>query len=187
MDRDQLKASGSALKEVSLGGDAYDDPTEPLVDYDLIHEPIEELPFAEMEEGSMSMLSVVTTGDSAGKNEEGKKEVALSEEEQTLLRSVFVKNVEFSATIDEIKQHFKECGEILRVTIGVNKATRKPLGYCYIEFATQEAAIRSKILNESLFKGRQITVIPKRKNVPYKGSSASRGKHQFRNQGSMMI
>lgn len=65
-----------------------------------------------------------------------------------------MKNVDFSATVDEVKQHFKDCGEIVRVTIGVNKATRKPLGYCYIEFADQEGAQRSKILSESLFKGR---------------------------------
>ena len=84
-----------------------------------------------------------------------------------------MKNVDFSATQEDIKQHFKSCGEIVRVTIGLNKATRKPLGYAYIEFAEQESAVRSKILNESLFKGRQITVIPKRKNVPHRGSAAA--------------
>jgi RNA recognition motif-containing protein len=57
-------------------------------------------------------------------------------EDQILLRSVFVKNVDFSATVDDVKRHFKECGEIVRVTIGFNKATSKPLGYCYIEFKT---------------------------------------------------
>lgn len=60
----------------------------------------------------------------------------LSVEEQVLIRSVFVKNVDFKATTEEVKQHFKECGEIIRVTIGANKVTKKPLGYCYIEFAT---------------------------------------------------
>lgn len=93
-----------------------------------------------------------------------------------MLKSVFVKNVEFSASADEVKQHFKECGEIVRVTLLKNPMTRKPLGHCYIEFATQEAAIRSKILNESLFKGRQITVVPKRKNLPHKGSAAGSGR-----------
>jgi len=34
------------------------------------------------------------------------------ESEEILLRSVFVKNVEFSATTEEIKEHFKECGTI---------------------------------------------------------------------------
>ena len=89
--------------------------------------------------------------------------------------------------MEEVKQHFQECGEILRVTLGLNKVNRKPLGYCYIEFATKESAIRSKILNESLFKGRQITVQPKRKNLPHKGSAATRAKQQMRNQGAMVL
>lgn len=33
--------------------------------------------------------------------------------------------------------------------------------------------MRSKLLNETLFHGRQITVIPKRKNVPGQGKSAA--------------
>ena len=90
-----------------------------------------------------------------------------------MARSVFAKNVEYTATQDEIKQHFKECGQILRVTILKDKFTKRPTGHCYIEFAKQESAIRAKILNESLFKGRQITVVPKRKNIPFKGKVQS--------------
>ncbi len=36
----------------------------------------------------------------------------------------------------------------------------------YIEFANKESAIKAKRLDESLFKGRQLTVMPKRKNKP---------------------
>jgi hypothetical protein len=43
------------------------------------------------------------------------------------------------------------------------------LSFAYIEFQTKEGAMMAKRLNESLFKGRQITVIPKRKNVPGRG------------------
>ena len=58
-----------------------------------------------------------------------------SNEEAILLRSVFVKNVDYSSSKDEIKQHFQECGEIVRVTILKDKFTKKPTGHCYIEFA----------------------------------------------------
>lgn len=36
-------------------------------------------------------------------------------------RSVFVKNVDFSAEPQELKDHFKECGEIKRITILFDK------------------------------------------------------------------
>ena len=85
-------------------------------------------------------------------------------DDDILARSVFVKNVEYSATVKELEEHFKECGAIKRTKIGVDKATGQPLGYAYIEFEQHEGAVRAKLLSESLFKGRQITVMPKRKN-----------------------
>ena len=43
-------------------------------------------------------------------------------------RSVFVKNVHFKASASELKEHFKECGNILRVTIPTDKVTSQPKG-----------------------------------------------------------
>jgi RNA recognition motif-containing protein len=43
-------------------------------------------------------------------------------------RSVFVKNVHFKATAQDLKDHFKECGEIIRVTIPIDKATNLAKG-----------------------------------------------------------
>jgi len=43
-------------------------------------------------------------------------------------RSIFVKNVHFSATSEDLKQHFSDCGEINRVTIPIEKMTNKPKG-----------------------------------------------------------
>ena len=43
-------------------------------------------------------------------------------------RSIFVKNVHFSATPEELKDHFSSCGEIKRVTIPVDKMSSKPKG-----------------------------------------------------------
>jgi polyadenylate-binding protein 2 len=80
---------------------------------------------------------------------------------------VFVKNVHFSATPDELRAHFEECGKIERITIPVDKMTQKAKGYAshpnykkltisyaYIEFQSKEAANRAKLLSDSLFKGR---------------------------------
>ena len=36
----------------------------------------------------------------------------------------------------------------------------------YIEFEDKESSVKAKHLNKSLFKGRQITVMPKPKNKP---------------------
>ena len=77
-----------------------------------------------------------------------------------MARSVCVRNVEYSATVEELKEHFKECsGEkgvhgIQRVTICSDKVSGHPLGYAYIQFESVEAAKKAKELDDSLFKGR---------------------------------
>ena len=43
-------------------------------------------------------------------------------------RSIFVKNVDFSADNAQLSEHFKECGEIVRVTIRKNNQTGNSLG-----------------------------------------------------------
>lgn len=43
-------------------------------------------------------------------------------------RSIFVKNVHFSATVEDLKEHFSDCGEINRVTIPVDKMSGKSKG-----------------------------------------------------------
>jgi len=44
-------------------------------------------------------------------------------------RSVFVGNVDYAVTPDELQKHFASCGTILRVTILCDKVTGNPKGY----------------------------------------------------------
>lgn len=43
-------------------------------------------------------------------------------------RSVYVGNVDFSSTPEEIQAHFQSCGSINRVTIMIDKITGRPKG-----------------------------------------------------------
>lgn len=43
-------------------------------------------------------------------------------------RSVFVKNVDYGADEAQLSEHFKLCGEIVRVTIRKDHRTSQPLG-----------------------------------------------------------
>ena len=75
------------------------------------------------------------------------------------MRSVYVRNVDYSAEPKELQDHFQGCGKIHRVTILCNKHTGQPLGYAYIEFEEKESAEKAiELLHESLFKGRQLSV-----------------------------
>jgi len=81
-------------------------------------------------------------------------------------RSIFVGNVDYSASPEEIQAHFQSCGSINRVTILLDKFTGHPKGYAYVEFTEPSLVAQALVLNESVFKGRNLKVVPKRTNVP---------------------
>jgi len=79
-------------------------------------------------------------------------------------RSVHVGQVDYSATPEELQEHFAGCGTVNRVTILCDRF-RNPKGFAYIEFADAEAVDAAVALHESEFKGRQLKVTAKRTNV----------------------
>ncbi|EDS43356.1 polyadenylate-binding protein 2 [Culex quinquefasciatus] len=81
-------------------------------------------------------------------------------------RSIYVGNVDYGATAEELEAHFHGCGTINRVTILCNKADGHPKGFAYIEFGSKEFVETALAMNETLFRGRQIKVNPKRTNRP---------------------
>eukprot|EP00929_Paragymnodinium_shiwhaense_P094176 TRINITY_DN545_c6_g1_i1.p2 TRINITY_DN545_c6_g1~~TRINITY_DN545_c6_g1_i1.p2 ORF type:complete len:192 (+),score=76.05 TRINITY_DN545_c6_g1_i1:93-668(+) len=92
-------------------------------------------------------------------------------------RSVYVGQVDYGSTPEELQEHFKTCGEISRITILVDKWTGSPKGFAYIEFADEQAVQNSLLLNGSLFRGRQLKVMQKRTNIPgYMDKGKGKGK-----------
>lgn len=89
-------------------------------------------------------------------------------------RSIFVGNVDYSVSPEEIQAHFQSCGSINRVTILLDKFTGQPKGYAYVEFTEPSLVAQALVLNDSVLKGRNIKVTPKRTNVP--GMSRGRGR-----------
>ncbi|KAL8699413.1 MAG: hypothetical protein Q9224_001422 [Gallowayella concinna] len=92
-------------------------------------------------------------------------------------RSIFVGNVDYGASPEEIQGHFQTCGSINRVTILLDKFTGHPKGYAYVEFTEPNLVAQALVLNESLFRGRNLKVVPKRTNVPgmTRGGRGGRG------------
>merc|ERR1719159_1697113 len=81
-------------------------------------------------------------------------------------RSVYVGNVDYGSTPEELQEHFKSCGAINRITILVDKFSGSPKGFAYIEFSDEQGVQNSLLLNDSLFRGRQLKVVQKRTNIP---------------------
>ncbi|NWS15500.1 PABP2 protein, partial [Pachyramphus minor] len=104
-------------------------------------------------------------------------------------RSIYVGNVDYGGTAEELESHFNSCGQINRVTILCDKFSGHPKGsvlcagvgvsrvslglcsqslhrYAYIEFEEKSSVKAAVELDESTFRGRVIKVLPKRTNMP---------------------
>eukprot|EP00600_Ochromonadales_sp_CCMP1393_P010313 CAMPEP_0174975868 /NCGR_PEP_ID=MMETSP0004_2-20121128/12688_1 /TAXON_ID=420556 /ORGANISM="Ochromonas sp., Strain CCMP1393" /LENGTH=176 /DNA_ID=CAMNT_0016226779 /DNA_START=42 /DNA_END=568 /DNA_ORIENTATION=- len=80
--------------------------------------------------------------------------------------SIYVGQVDYEASPEELRGHFAPCGTINRVTIMCDKITGRSKGFAYVEFVDKEAVENALKLDDSMFKGRQLKVLPKRQNLP---------------------
>ncbi|GAB2272785.1 hypothetical protein Dimus_007604 [Dionaea muscipula] len=80
-------------------------------------------------------------------------------------RSIYVGNVDYGCTPEEVQAHFQSCGTVNRVTILTDKYGQ-PKGFAYVEFLETEAVQNAQLLNESELHGRQLKVSAKRTNIP---------------------
>lgn len=75
------------------------------------------------------------------------------------MTSIFVAKLDFSVTEDELRQLFAEYGRVNKASIAVDKETRKPRGFAFVEMAdAEEAANAIKGLDGRSINGRQISV-----------------------------
>lgn len=88
-----------------------------------------------------------------------------AEKEEVDSRSIYVGNVDYACTPEEVQQHFQSCGTVNRVTILTDKFGQ-PKGFAYVEFVEIDAVQNALLLNESELHGRQLKVSAKRTNVP---------------------
>jgi nucleolin len=72
--------------------------------------------------------------------------------------SVFVGNLSWSATEQDLEQHFAGCGTIISVKIPVNRATGRQKGFGYVTFSSRDEADKALKLSGSDVCGRSIRV-----------------------------
>jgi len=80
---------------------------------------------------------------------------------------LYVGNLPFSATEEELKECFSACGEVQSVKIITDRETGRSRGFCFVEMDNAEAAIAE--LNGKEMDGRRITVSEAREREPRGG------------------
>ncbi|KAF8211355.1 hypothetical protein K438DRAFT_1903374 [Mycena galopus ATCC 62051] len=115
---------------------------------------------AEMEKEAIKLRELQAAAALESNTADGEDTNMETEEDKTVAdgRSVYVGNVDYGATPEEIQGHFQSCGTINRVTILCDKFTGHPKGFAYVEFAEPEHIDAALTMDNSLFRGRLIKV-----------------------------
>ena len=72
---------------------------------------------------------------------------------------VYVGNLSYEATEEDLKELFKGVGGVRNVEIVYNRSTHRSKGYGFLEMLNMEDAMRSvEVLNDQFFMGRKLTV-----------------------------
>ncbi|KAF9534401.1 hypothetical protein CPB83DRAFT_844180 [Crepidotus variabilis] len=135
---------------------------------------------AEMEREANKLRELQAAAEAANSGDETGTVEGDDEKQAADNRSVYVGNVDYASTPEEIQGHFQACGTINRVTIICDKFTGHPKGYAYVEFSEPEHIDAAVALDNSLFKGRLIKVTAKRTNIPGFNRGRGRGRANYR-------
>ncbi|KAI3403429.1 hypothetical protein KGF56_003713 [Candida oxycetoniae] len=98
---------------------------------------------------------------------EEEKAERLARQQEIDSRSIYVGNVEYQSTPEQLEEFFHIVGIIERVTILFDKFSGLPKGYAYVEFEKLDSVQKAvDELHGKQFRGREIKVVPKRTNLP---------------------
>ena len=84
--------------------------------------------------------------------------------------AIYVGNVDYNVSQEELRNLFATCGPVIRVTIPMNPKTQSPKGFAYITFDATAApdAVATALGLDGLLEanGRFLKILAKRVNVP---------------------
>lgn len=118
---------------------------------------------------------------------EEERAARLAKQEEIDSRSVYVGNVDYQSTPEQLESFFKVVGVIERITILFDKYSGLPKGYAYVEFEAPESVDKAiEELHGKEFRGRDLRVTPKRTNLPgFKKRGGFRGRGRGRGRGAI--
>lgn len=72
---------------------------------------------------------------------------------------LYVGNLPYSASEEDIKAHFSKAGNVTSVALIIDRETKRPKGFGFVEFSSNEEAQKAiSMFNGQSFMGRNITV-----------------------------
>lgn len=107
-----------------------------------------------------------------------------SREEYLETSRLFVRNLPYTATEDELEEHFSKFGNLSQVHLVVDKDMKRSKGIAYVHYTLPECAKRAlEELDNSIFQGRLLHVMPAKQQkilVKQENDDPSQGSKTFK-------
>jgi RNA recognition motif-containing protein len=88
---------------------------------------------------------------------------------------LFIGNLSFQATEDDLRELFQQAGTVESVRIVTDQFTGRPRGFGFVEMSTKEEATKAiEMLNGRLFRDRNL-VVDEARPQPQRGTGGPRG------------
>ena len=88
---------------------------------------------------------------------------------------LFVGNLSFQATEEDLRELFQQAGTVESVRIVTDQFTGRPRGFGFVEMSTKEEATKAiEMLNGRLFRARNL-VVDEARPQPQRGTGGPRG------------
>ncbi len=92
--------------------------------------------------------------------------------------NIYVGNLSFEASEDDVRQAFAAHGEVTSVNIITDRETGRPRGFGFVEMASEEEGRKAiAALNETEIGGRAVTVNEARPKAPRGGGGGGGGRN----------
>ncbi|KAI8353263.1 hypothetical protein EDC96DRAFT_517375 [Choanephora cucurbitarum] len=127
-----------------------------------VEEVTEETPKVEEEQKKKTNNKRKATSQAIEVPQEGstgeKKNNKRSKKEDQNRYIIFVGNLPYTTTKEELEKHFESAGKIRSVRLLTDKATGKPKGFAFMEFENSKDLNKALAFHHTFFKKRQINV-----------------------------
>ncbi|XP_005419919.2 nuclear cap-binding protein subunit 2 [Geospiza fortis] len=90
-----------------------------------------------MRDGASSLSSSRT---SAERQEDSGGSRQLQEKSLKISSTLYVGNLSFYTTEEQIQELFSKCGDVKRIVMGLDKIKKTPCGFCFVEYYTRADA-----------------------------------------------
>jgi small subunit ribosomal protein S18 len=80
-----------------------------------------------------------------------------------MAKKLFVSNLDFEITVDQLREMFNEIGGVVSVVIATDRETKRSKGFAFVEMETDEAAASAiQAINNKTVNGRPVKVVEDR-------------------------